>query len=173
MTRVQAELDETKIILHNTMESLLERGEKLDDLVSKSEVLGAQSKAFYKTVSAAPVPPAPGEGPWRAGGGFGAVRGAGGAPVVRDVGLGRELGCPNLAGGAPRPPPQTRPPLPCGIWGARVPGRGLQPLSRGRALGLCGQRGTGAGTAAPCGSGPRRRVPSPLARRGSRTRAVR
>jgi hypothetical protein len=33
------------------MESLLERGEKLDDLVSKSEVLGTQSKAFYKTVS--------------------------------------------------------------------------------------------------------------------------
>ncbi|KYO41276.1 synaptobrevin-like protein YKT6 [Alligator mississippiensis] len=49
MTKVQAELDETKIILHNTMESLLDRGEKLDDLVSKSEVLGAQSKAFYKT----------------------------------------------------------------------------------------------------------------------------
>ncbi|XP_068594806.1 synaptobrevin homolog YKT6 [Brachionichthys hirsutus] len=49
MTKVQAELDETKIILHNTMESLLERGEKLDDLVSKSEHLGAQSKAFYKT----------------------------------------------------------------------------------------------------------------------------
>nr|XP_021138947.1 synaptobrevin homolog YKT6 [Columba livia] len=59
MTRVQAELDETKIILHNTMESLLERGEKLDDLVSKSEVLGAQSKAFYKTVS---VPCHPGGG---------------------------------------------------------------------------------------------------------------
>eukprot|EP00069_Balaena_mysticetus_P013056 bmy_07924T0 len=49
MTKVQAELDETKIILHNTVESLLERGEKLDDLVSKSEVLGIQSKAFYKT----------------------------------------------------------------------------------------------------------------------------
>ncbi|XP_064421675.1 synaptobrevin homolog YKT6 [Latimeria chalumnae] len=49
MSKVQAELDETKIILHNTMESLLERGEKLDDLVSKSEVLGAQSKTFYKT----------------------------------------------------------------------------------------------------------------------------
>ncbi|XP_021488413.1 synaptobrevin homolog YKT6 [Meriones unguiculatus] len=49
MSKVQAELDETKIILHNTMESLLERGEKLDDLVSKSEVLGTQSKAFYKT----------------------------------------------------------------------------------------------------------------------------
>lgn len=35
---------------HNTMESLLERGEKIDDLVSKSEVLGIHSKAFYKTV---------------------------------------------------------------------------------------------------------------------------
>nr|XP_058152681.1 synaptobrevin homolog YKT6 isoform X1 [Dasypus novemcinctus] len=54
MTKVQAELDETKIILHNTMESLLERGEKLDDLVSKSEVLGVHSKAFYKTVSPRP-----------------------------------------------------------------------------------------------------------------------
>ncbi|XP_075955606.1 synaptobrevin homolog YKT6 isoform X2 [Anarhichas minor] len=50
MTKVQAELDETKIILHNTMESLLERGEKLDDLVAKSEHLGNQSKAFYKTM---------------------------------------------------------------------------------------------------------------------------
>ncbi|XP_059263518.1 synaptobrevin homolog YKT6-like [Mustela nigripes] len=49
MTKVQAERDETKIILHNTMESLLEPGERLDDLVSKSEVLGTQSKAFYKT----------------------------------------------------------------------------------------------------------------------------
>ncbi|XP_057686769.1 synaptobrevin homolog YKT6 isoform X2 [Corythoichthys intestinalis] len=49
MTKVQAELDDTKIILHKTMESLLERGEKLDDLVAKSEHLGSQSKAFYKT----------------------------------------------------------------------------------------------------------------------------
>jgi hypothetical protein len=38
------------------MESLLERGEKLDDLVSKSEVLGTQSKAFYKTVSSSAWP---------------------------------------------------------------------------------------------------------------------
>ena len=29
----------------------MERGEKLDDLVQKSEHLGNQSKAFYKTVS--------------------------------------------------------------------------------------------------------------------------
>uniref|UniRef100_A0A3B3R7P2 YKT6 v-SNARE homolog n=2 Tax=Paramormyrops kingsleyae TaxID=1676925 RepID=A0A3B3R7P2_9TELE len=49
LTKVQAELDETKVILNKTMDSLLERGEKLDDLVAKSEHLGSQSKAFYKT----------------------------------------------------------------------------------------------------------------------------
>ncbi|ESO07874.1 hypothetical protein HELRODRAFT_185407 [Helobdella robusta] len=49
MTRIQSDLDETKIILHNTIESVLERGEKLDDLVAKSEGLTYQSKAFYKT----------------------------------------------------------------------------------------------------------------------------
>ncbi|XP_046670483.1 synaptobrevin homolog YKT6 [Homalodisca vitripennis] len=49
MTKIQDELDETKIILHNTIEAVLERGEKLDDLVSKSEGLSLQSKAFYKT----------------------------------------------------------------------------------------------------------------------------
>jgi len=49
MMKVQNELDETKIILHNTIESVLERGEKLDDLVAKSEGLSMQSKTFYKT----------------------------------------------------------------------------------------------------------------------------
>lgn len=48
MTRVQTELDETKVILHETMESLMQRGEKLDDLVSKSDQLSDQSKMFYK-----------------------------------------------------------------------------------------------------------------------------
>lgn len=33
--KVQQELDETKIILHKTMESLMQRGEKLDDLVAR------------------------------------------------------------------------------------------------------------------------------------------
>ena len=47
--KVQRELDETKVILHNTMDSLLQRGEKLDDLVAKSDQLSAQSKMFYKT----------------------------------------------------------------------------------------------------------------------------
>ncbi|XP_066969606.1 synaptobrevin homolog YKT6 [Macrobrachium rosenbergii] len=49
LTRVQEEVEETKIILHNTIEAVLERGEKLDDLVSKSEMLSMQSKTFYKT----------------------------------------------------------------------------------------------------------------------------
>jgi synaptobrevin family protein YKT6 len=49
MSRIQSDLDETKIILHNTIEAVLQRGEKLDDLVEKSEGLSTQSKAFYKT----------------------------------------------------------------------------------------------------------------------------
>ncbi|XP_015366183.1 PREDICTED: synaptobrevin homolog YKT6 [Diuraphis noxia] len=49
MTKIQQDLDDTKIILHNTIEAVLERGEKLDDLVAKSEGLSMQSKAFYKT----------------------------------------------------------------------------------------------------------------------------
>ncbi|CCH40480.1 synaptobrevin [Wickerhamomyces ciferrii] len=46
--RVQQELDETKIVLHKTIEGVLERGEKLDSLVDKSEALSASSKTFYK-----------------------------------------------------------------------------------------------------------------------------
>ncbi|XP_033098901.1 synaptobrevin homolog YKT6-like [Anneissia japonica] len=34
---------------HNTIEAVLQRGEKLDDLVSKSDDLSLQSKTFYKT----------------------------------------------------------------------------------------------------------------------------
>ncbi|XP_076340687.1 YKT6 v-SNARE homolog isoform X1 [Tachypleus tridentatus] len=49
MTKIQADLDETKIILHSALENVLQRGEKLDDLVAKSEELSSQSKAFYKT----------------------------------------------------------------------------------------------------------------------------
>ncbi|XP_031573463.1 synaptobrevin homolog YKT6-like [Actinia tenebrosa] len=49
MSKVQSELDETKIVLHSTIEAVLERGEKLDDLVEKSEGLSMQSKTFYKT----------------------------------------------------------------------------------------------------------------------------
>lgn len=48
LLKVQKDLDETKIILHKTVDSLLERGEKLDDLVAKSDELGIQSKTFFK-----------------------------------------------------------------------------------------------------------------------------
>lgn len=46
--KVQQELDETKIVLHKTIENVLQRGEKLDNLVDKSESLTASSKMFYK-----------------------------------------------------------------------------------------------------------------------------
>jgi len=47
--RVQQELDETKIVLHKTIESVLQRGEKLDNLVERSNALSSQTKMFYKT----------------------------------------------------------------------------------------------------------------------------
>jgi synaptobrevin family protein YKT6 len=46
--RVQQELDETKIILHKTIDSVLQRGEKLDDLVQRSDQLSMQSKMFAR-----------------------------------------------------------------------------------------------------------------------------
>ncbi|KAH7645321.1 YKT6 v-SNARE homolog [Dermatophagoides farinae] len=49
MTKLQTEIDETKIILHDAITGILERGEKLDNLVEKSEELSTQSKLFYKT----------------------------------------------------------------------------------------------------------------------------
>ena len=45
--QVQQELDETKEIIHKTIESVLQRGEKIDNLVQKSENLSASSKMFY------------------------------------------------------------------------------------------------------------------------------
>ncbi|GAU92183.1 hypothetical protein RvY_04296 [Ramazzottius varieornatus] len=49
LTKIQSDLDDTKVILHNTIEAVLQRGEKLDDLVAKSEELSMSSKAFYTT----------------------------------------------------------------------------------------------------------------------------
>lgn len=48
ISAVQRELDETKIVLHQTIESVLQRGEKLDTLVAKSDELSGMSKGFYK-----------------------------------------------------------------------------------------------------------------------------
>lgn len=48
VTKIQNDLDETTQILHKTIDSVLERGVKLDSLVDKSNDLSAQSKLFYK-----------------------------------------------------------------------------------------------------------------------------
>jgi len=49
IAKIQQELDETKIILHKAIDSVLQRGEKLEDLVQKSSDLSSQSKMFYKS----------------------------------------------------------------------------------------------------------------------------
>lgn len=48
VTKIQKDLDETTQILHKTIDSVLERGVKLDNLVERSNDLSAQSKLFYK-----------------------------------------------------------------------------------------------------------------------------
>ncbi|GME82779.1 unnamed protein product [Ambrosiozyma monospora] len=48
LMKVQQELDDTKIVLQKSIESVLQRGEQLDSLVDKSEALSNSSKTFYK-----------------------------------------------------------------------------------------------------------------------------
>ncbi|TMW61990.1 hypothetical protein Poli38472_009483 [Pythium oligandrum] len=48
ISAIQKELDETTAVLSKTIDNVLERGEKLDDLVAKSQDLSTQSKVFYK-----------------------------------------------------------------------------------------------------------------------------
>ncbi|CAH8366145.1 unnamed protein product [Eruca vesicaria subsp. sativa] len=48
LSKIQMELDETSIIIHKTIDSVLARGEKLDTLVEKSSDLNKASKMFYK-----------------------------------------------------------------------------------------------------------------------------
>ncbi|GAB7322644.1 hypothetical protein MBLNU13_g03551t2 [Cladosporium sp. NU13] len=45
--KIQRELNETKETLQKAIQSTLERGEKLDNLVAKSDNLSASSKMFY------------------------------------------------------------------------------------------------------------------------------
>ena len=56
LAKIQSDLDETKVVLHRTIESMLERGEKLDTLVGKSEDLSMASQMFYKQVRGLPRP---------------------------------------------------------------------------------------------------------------------
>lgn len=49
ITRIREELDETKVMLHQTIEAVLARGEKLDDIVAQSKSLSESSKLFFRT----------------------------------------------------------------------------------------------------------------------------
>lgn len=49
LTRIMNELEQTKLVLHETIEAALERGQKIDDLIVKSNDLSGSSKMFYKT----------------------------------------------------------------------------------------------------------------------------
>jgi hypothetical protein len=46
--KIQKELDETKIVLHKTIQSVLERGENMNKLAENSERLSYSTKAFAK-----------------------------------------------------------------------------------------------------------------------------
>ena len=46
--KIQRELDDTKVVLHKTIDSVLARGEKLDNLFDKSTDLSLASQMFYK-----------------------------------------------------------------------------------------------------------------------------
>jgi len=48
ISKIQADLNDTKQIAQQSIEGLLNRGEKLDDLVQKSDDLTSQSKMFYR-----------------------------------------------------------------------------------------------------------------------------
>eukprot|EP00798_Chlamydomonas_sp_ICE-L_P003851 gene3851-13913_t len=48
ISKIQKDLDDTKVILHETIDSVLRRGEKLDALVDKSNDLSLASQMFYK-----------------------------------------------------------------------------------------------------------------------------
>lgn len=48
ITKIQKDLNDTTEILHKTIDSVLERGVKLDALVERSDDLSRQSKMFYK-----------------------------------------------------------------------------------------------------------------------------
>jgi synaptobrevin family protein YKT6 len=48
LLKIQRELDETKVVLHKTIDTVLARGEKLDNLVEKSSDLSMASQLFYK-----------------------------------------------------------------------------------------------------------------------------
>lgn len=51
LEKIQNELKETRVVLERTVEEVLNRGEKLDMLVGKSDALQAESQQFYSRLS--------------------------------------------------------------------------------------------------------------------------
>jgi synaptobrevin homolog YKT6 len=47
--KIHSQIDQTKAVMYKTIDSLLDRGCKLDDLVNRSDDLTARSKVFYDT----------------------------------------------------------------------------------------------------------------------------
>lgn len=45
--KIKKEIEETKVIMYDAIDKILERGEKIDNLVQKSDDLGMASKSFY------------------------------------------------------------------------------------------------------------------------------
>lgn len=48
ITKIQENLDDVKEILHDAIEKVLTRGEKIEDLIQKSQDLSAQSKIYLR-----------------------------------------------------------------------------------------------------------------------------
>lgn len=46
--KIQKELDETKIVLHKTIQTVLERGERMEKLANDSKVLSMSTRVFAK-----------------------------------------------------------------------------------------------------------------------------
>ncbi len=48
IAKITKDLEQTKTVLHESIDKMLERGEKIDKIVEKSQDLSSQSKLFYK-----------------------------------------------------------------------------------------------------------------------------
>lgn len=53
LTKIHEDLEKTISVVHKTIDSVLDRGTKLENLVKQSEDLGAQSKLFYNQAASA------------------------------------------------------------------------------------------------------------------------
>lgn len=53
LTKIHEDLEKTISVVHKTIDSVLDRGTKLENLVKQSEDLGVQSKLFYNQAASA------------------------------------------------------------------------------------------------------------------------